>query len=261
MPAHPPVTPEGTFLQAFRLNHALRRHSGAGGSLSYGIPLLPQLRRHFFSGRCISYGIPSKTPVQASLSRRRAHFSREGHCILAQESRFSARTASCLSAVHRQGRPRPEVHQSRQGHHADKGRRGQASCRLLAGQDRPTRDPNRPTCQAHQTSHPTWDDPNQSPQRGVRRTVALLALPAGIQQSRRGSSRSPPERSAAGLPCPPQMGHDRRPMTRRYPPLVAPGSTVPGTTLLPQCSGEPESPPSASGCTMATQLLGTKQEP
>lgn len=57
-------------------------------------------------------------------------------------------------------------------------------------------------------------------------------------KSGRESSRSPPRRSAAGLT------HDRRPMTRRYPPLAAPGSTVPGTvpgtTLLPQCSCEPE---------------------
>ena len=78
MPAHPPVTPEGTFLQAFRLNHALRRHSGAGGSLSYGIPLLPQLRRHLFSGRCISYGIPSEAPAPASISLRKDHLRSHG---------------------------------------------------------------------------------------------------------------------------------------------------------------------------------------
>lgn len=67
-------------------------------------------------------------------------------------------------------------------------------------------------------------------------------------KSGRESSCSPPRRSAAGLT------HDRRPMTRRYPPLAAPGSTVPGTvpgtTLLPQCSCEPErrrQPPTPEG--------------
>jgi hypothetical protein len=221
MPPHPPVTPEGTFLQAFRLNHALRRHSGAGGPFSYGIP--------------------SKTPVQAPFSRRRAHFCREGRRILAQESRASARTTAGLSAGRRRGR---RGHRDRQGHHADKGRRrGQASCCLLAvrGHPSPSRNPNRPTCQARQTSRcPTWDGPSQSLQREARGTASPQAPPSGQQQSRRGSSYSPPGRSAVGLPCPPQIGHDRRPMTRRYPSPKSPGSTVPGTTLLPQCSGEPE---------------------